>query len=98
MEWNNRWTVLDRTGNDVEISDDEMRMEGRTDRLDSVEGVNGAGRGIGGTTGRTRAETATEGTAHGQMSDGRNNEDGGGRDGRRKNGRGCHSEEEESAG
>ncbi len=83
-EWSNRWTVLDRTGNDVEISDDETRMEGRVDRLDSGEGVNGAGRGDGGAIGRTRVETAIDGTAHGQMRDGRSNEDvGGGTDAER---------------
>jgi hypothetical protein len=76
MEWNNRWTVLDRTGNDVEISEDEIRIDGRRDRLDSEEGTSDAGRGIGEQLGRTRAETEREGTVHGHRTDGRNIDDG----------------------
>jgi hypothetical protein len=76
MEWNNRWTVLDRTGNDVEISEDENRIDGRRDRLDSEEGTSDAGRGIGELLGRTRAETEREGTVHGHRTDGRNIEAG----------------------
>jgi hypothetical protein len=74
LEWSNRWTVLDRTGNDVEISDDEARKDRRGDRESTEEEKGGDGGGEGGAVGTSKKEQGTDGRerTHGMTRDGRN--------------------------